>query len=455
MNAQDNFISKHFAWFTGVVEDIYDPQEMGRVRVRCFGYHTDDKAQIPTEDLPWALVMLPVTSASMSGIGQSATGILQGSWVIGFFRDGPSAQDPIVMGTIPSSTPKTSSELGFSDPAGTHPIFPDENDMPREARAEYTKSSAYLARKQLRVTNVEKAVPPKVSSVAVDEPDSYYTRSDWSTLDIEETTNPKYTFNSAIHTQGGHVREVDDTVNNKRTLDQHSSGTYVEVVNSGDRTVYVVGNSYTVVLGSDNIYINGSCNLTVAGDFRHLVKGNYHLEVEGNKTEYIKGSRQSKIGQSEQSEIGKDLATNVTSNTIFRTGGNATITIDGSKVQIIGGNNNLTVAGDNGLVVVGKHQEFSGGHHETSAGGHLYVTSSGNLELETLADSTIKADGTQTITVVGNQTIQASVTNVQNNVNVTGTLTATTQVTAGSPSVSLTTHTHGTPPSTPSPTKPS
>ena len=110
MNAQDNFISKHFAWFTGVVEDIYDPMQMGRVRVRCFGYHTADKSQIPTEDLPWALVMMPVTSASMSGIGQSATGILQGSWVIGFFRDGPSAQDPIVLGTIPALTPKGDSE---------------------------------------------------------------------------------------------------------------------------------------------------------------------------------------------------------------------------------------------------------------------------------------------------------------------------------------------------------
>ena len=150
MNAQDNFISKHFSWFTGVVEDIFDPMQMGRVRVRCFGYHTDDKTQIPTEDLPWALVMMPVTSASMSGIGQSATGILQGSWVIGFFRDGPSAQDPIVLGTIPSSTPKKSSERGFSDPTGRQPINPGENDTPREARVEYTSSSAYVARKDLR-----------------------------------------------------------------------------------------------------------------------------------------------------------------------------------------------------------------------------------------------------------------------------------------------------------------
>jgi Gp5 N-terminal OB domain len=67
----DQFVGGKFAWFTGVVEDTSDPLQMGRVRVRCFGYHTEDKVQIPTESLPWALVMTPITSASMSGIGTS------------------------------------------------------------------------------------------------------------------------------------------------------------------------------------------------------------------------------------------------------------------------------------------------------------------------------------------------------------------------------------------------
>ena len=30
-------------WFIGVVEDIFDPNKVGRVRVRCLGYHTEDK----------------------------------------------------------------------------------------------------------------------------------------------------------------------------------------------------------------------------------------------------------------------------------------------------------------------------------------------------------------------------------------------------------------------------
>ena len=39
-----------FVWFVGVVEDRNDPSKLGRVRVRCLGYHTADKTLIPTED---------------------------------------------------------------------------------------------------------------------------------------------------------------------------------------------------------------------------------------------------------------------------------------------------------------------------------------------------------------------------------------------------------------------
>ena len=46
-----------FVWFTGVVEDRNDPDKLGRVRVRCLGFHTEDLLDIPTKDLPWATVM--------------------------------------------------------------------------------------------------------------------------------------------------------------------------------------------------------------------------------------------------------------------------------------------------------------------------------------------------------------------------------------------------------------
>ena len=67
-----NFYGKDgFTWFTGVVEDRQDPLKVSRVRVRCVGFHTQDKTILPTADLPWATVMMPVTSPSMGGLGST------------------------------------------------------------------------------------------------------------------------------------------------------------------------------------------------------------------------------------------------------------------------------------------------------------------------------------------------------------------------------------------------
>ena len=69
-----------FTWFVGVVESTSDPLETGRVRVRALGFHTENKTELPTADLPWASVMLPVTSPAVSGIGHTPF-LLEGSWL--------------------------------------------------------------------------------------------------------------------------------------------------------------------------------------------------------------------------------------------------------------------------------------------------------------------------------------------------------------------------------------
>ena len=88
-----DFIGQNdFTWFIGVVEDRDDPLQLGRVRVRCYGWHTDDKNQIPTEALPWAVQLQGITSPALNGMGQSPTGLVEGSWIVGFFLDGERAQ---------------------------------------------------------------------------------------------------------------------------------------------------------------------------------------------------------------------------------------------------------------------------------------------------------------------------------------------------------------------------
>ena len=100
----DMFVGGQFAWFTGVVEDVNDSEYLNRVKVRAFGYHSDDKAEVSTSDLPWATVMASTLNAGHRGVGSNHQ-LAVGSWVIGFFRDGPSAQDPIILGSVATSQP--------------------------------------------------------------------------------------------------------------------------------------------------------------------------------------------------------------------------------------------------------------------------------------------------------------------------------------------------------------
>ena len=109
MSQVHNFSFGTFEWFVGVVEDRNDPEKLGRLKVRVFGYHADESA-IPTDDLPWAQVMQPVTSSALKGVGQSPTGIQVGTHVVGFFADGRNAQTPIIMGSLagkPEDEPDT------------------------------------------------------------------------------------------------------------------------------------------------------------------------------------------------------------------------------------------------------------------------------------------------------------------------------------------------------------
>ena len=84
MNDQ-NFLGKNnFIWFNGVVEDRMDPTYTGRVKIRCIGFHTASKSNLPTSDLPWAQVVLSTTSPGITGLGQSPSFLVEGSWVYGY-----------------------------------------------------------------------------------------------------------------------------------------------------------------------------------------------------------------------------------------------------------------------------------------------------------------------------------------------------------------------------------
>jgi hypothetical protein len=85
-----------FIWWQGVVEDNEDPLYLGRCRVRILGFHSSfEENTIQIEHLPWAHPIFPINGRESYKIPH------KGDWVLGFFRDGRDAQEPVMFGVLP------------------------------------------------------------------------------------------------------------------------------------------------------------------------------------------------------------------------------------------------------------------------------------------------------------------------------------------------------------------
>ena len=271
-----------FIWFFGVVEDILDPLKVGRVRVRCYDWHPSDKGALPTNQLPWAQVMMPANNAAISGIGTSPNGLKQGSWVVGFFLDGDQAQRPFIMGSIPAipshKADKDNKNKGFNDPEGRYPTVAHEPDTNRLARNDANNAHVVIESKNhLKANNIVIALGGGEKPAA----------NNWG-----EPVSPYaavYPNNHVFATQSGHIQEFDDTPNNERIHEYHKSGTFYEIDKLGVKTTRIVANNYTIIANNDHVYIKGVCNLFIGANCNTYIAGNWNIDVAGNKNERISG----------------------------------------------------------------------------------------------------------------------------------------------------------------------
>ncbi len=131
-------------WWIGIVTNVMDPHRSGRVQVRIFGRH-DDKANIPDEDLPWAQVMQPATSAALGRIGTAPVGLMVGSRVMGMWAD-RDYQYPIIQGTVG----KAGDAKSDSTTGGTPEIDTTVGSIP--AASQQSVSNPYSALNPNRIT---------------------------------------------------------------------------------------------------------------------------------------------------------------------------------------------------------------------------------------------------------------------------------------------------------------
>ena len=236
------FYGDNTRWFIGVVKNINDPLELGRVQVKIFGIHEGTKEDIPDADLPYAQVVMPITEGGVKGLGNTV-GLQVNARVFGIFLDGKHSQDPLVLGSLPkieeesdgAITDVTTSQLA----RGTNTLSKSNDSIIDETPYDNRYKAAYP--------------------------------------------------NNAVHqTSSGHVIEVDDTSGYERIHIFHKSGTFVEMHSNGD-VVTQHKNGFRTVTGNDKLHVTENLDIVVGGNCNFSVQGNINMTSIENINMYAAG----------------------------------------------------------------------------------------------------------------------------------------------------------------------
>lgn len=234
-------VAPNFTPFFGRVEDINDPLENGRLRVRVFGYNTDNKGILPTESLHWFSSGVS-NSAAIDGLGDSPTGVKLGSMVFGYYID-EYKQSGIVI-------------CAFNGmPGGVNDVSPIATG----------KSNKHI-------DDVKAATKKDISSASgstFSEPETKYAA--------------KYPNNFTKTTKSGHVIEIDDTEGAERIKLYHKSGTMIEMHPDG-QIVYRNKTETKIINGDKNTFVSGDVNNTVeqslynkiANDIKQIIGNQFY-----------------------------------------------------------------------------------------------------------------------------------------------------------------------------------
>jgi hypothetical protein len=93
-----------------------------RYKVRIIGLHDQGETEIPSDQLPWAQVMYPVTAGGGQGAASQTANLRQGMFVFGFFLDEKEQQVPVIMGVLGNNAQtQLSTRIGDNKVTNTQP----------------------------------------------------------------------------------------------------------------------------------------------------------------------------------------------------------------------------------------------------------------------------------------------------------------------------------------------
>lgn len=261
-------------FFIGVVENNDDKRFEGRVQVRAFSVHgTQD--QVKTESLPWA-----VCAAGNYDPNNPPPPL--NSFVYGMFIDGRDAQQPIVLGLLPTQfaekvdpqkhgwgvIPEKDGELNARGSSPRDAGKPQQSPL---FRVEELDETYITAQEMNRKEKMKIAGTDKTWS----EPSSAYAS--------------EYPYNRVIETTR-HSIELDDTPGAERIMIHHKEGGFIQIDSKGSMLQKTPSDRYDVSGGNVHESSEGAHYVTIGGNAHVYVKGNKIEEIEGDYTQIVHGN---------------------------------------------------------------------------------------------------------------------------------------------------------------------
>ena len=265
-------------FFVGVVENNDDPRFESRVQVRALGIH-GTKKEVPTEMLPWSIL----AKGDYDANGAIGSGIPEiNNFVFGVMLDGRDAQQPLILGLIPTQFATKWGEPGGPGelwgnvpptPAGeitSRSTAPEQFGQPqsdRLSRAENLEETYVLQQEMGRTMNI-----PSADGGTFSEPATAYDASP--------------TFNKVIKVGDSSI-EIDGSPGSERIMIHHGEGSYIQIDANGLTTEKTVDDKYEIIDGKQHVSAGRGSNVTIVG--------NAYVKVIGNKTEEITGDLQTLV----------------------------------------------------------------------------------------------------------------------------------------------------------------
>lgn len=446
-------------WFIGVVEDRTDPLKTGRCRVRCLGFHEQDISELPTDMLPWAQLLIPANSQNEIKPPK------EGSWVMGFFKDGERCQEPMIISLIPgipTVSPEDKKTEGFYDKGtdkdkrpfppkelkysvdgkkleieeGESDFYPpkeegylkqsiDEPDTPRVSRNDEGEIEDKDGNTK-KFRNDKTGLPTNSHIDKVKEfrigGDTYEKEGIEKALS-EKTVgeNSAYSKNSNIDRTSSNAEEIDDGKKWKEketdykalypynNTEQSESGHIFEIDDTpGAERIHQQHRSGTFY----EIHPDGAKVEKVMADNFHITQqneyklnlGNYEVTIKKNKGERVEGDIFVHINGERSLKIDKDSNVEIL--------GNDTYTTKGNREQTTVGNKDETVRKNRTEVVEGNHTETITGNQSETVKSSKTESVSGNRSESIGGTHSESAGGTHTSSSGGTMTLSAPIINL-------------------------------------------